>query len=81
MGISGISEIKMVGVEKAEDERKQTVAEREQSVALTLRSVLAGLDLRAGAAPDERQIARMVGTIRGRSQPLIVPSFFFRRLV
>lgn len=66
MGISGISEIKMEGV--AEDERKQTVAEREQSVALTLRAVLAGVDVRAGLAPDDRRITQVANDSR-RVQP------------
>src|SRR6516164_7332003 len=64
MGIGGISEIKMEGVSRAEEERKQTVAEREQSVALTLRSVTAGVDVRAGALVDDRVISQVANDSR-----------------
>jgi len=64
MGIGGISEIKMEGVSRAEEERKQTVAEREQSVALTLRSVTAGVDVGAGALVDDRVISQVANDSR-----------------
>jgi UDP-N-acetylmuramoyl-L-alanyl-D-glutamate--2,6-diaminopimelate ligase len=64
MGISGISEIKMEVGEQAEEERIQTVAQQEQSVALTLRSVLAGVDVRAGAPVDDRRITQVANDSR-----------------
>src|SRR5215472_13366874 len=64
MGIGGISEIKMEGVSRADEERKQTVAEREQSVALTLRSVTAGVEVRAGAPVDDRVISQVANDSR-----------------
>ena len=64
MSITAISEIKMERKGHAEDERKQTVAERKQSVALTLWSVLAGVDVRAGAALDERGIRQVANDSR-----------------
>ena len=64
MGISETSEIRMEVAEQAEDERKQTVAEREQSVARTLRAVLAGVDVRSGAGLDDRQISQVANDSR-----------------
>lgn len=64
MRTSVTAEIKMEETEQAEDERKQTVAEREQSVALTLRSVLEGVDVRPSAALDERRITQVANDSR-----------------
>jgi UDP-N-acetylmuramoyl-L-alanyl-D-glutamate--2,6-diaminopimelate ligase len=64
MGIGSASELKMDQVERGEDERKQTVAQQEQSAALTLRGILVGVDLRAGLRESDLRIASVVNDSR-----------------
>lgn len=64
MGISGTTELKMKGGEQAEDERKQTVAQQEQSAGVTLRSLLEGVEVRSGLPQGERHILQVANDSR-----------------
>jgi len=58
-GISGTPELRIVLRKYSEDERKQTVAQPEQSVGVTLQALLEGIDLRSampGGAPRIFQV-------------------------
>lgn len=66
MGTSGTAELKMEEIERAEDERKQTVAQQEQSAAPTLRSILRGVEVRSGVGgtAGERAILQVANDSR-----------------
>jgi UDP-N-acetylmuramoyl-L-alanyl-D-glutamate--2,6-diaminopimelate ligase len=64
MEIGGTAELKMEGIGIAEEERKQTVAQQEQSAALTLRSVLEGAGVRLDAAAGDLAISRVTNDSR-----------------
>jgi len=64
MEIGGTAELKMERTESVEEERRHTVAQQEQSPALTLRSVLEGVDVRSGAAARETRIKQITNDSR-----------------
>jgi len=68
MEIGSTAELKMEGTDLAEEERKQTVAQQEQSVVRTIRSVLDGVDAQLGATPGEGRISQIANDSR-RVQP------------
>jgi UDP-N-acetylmuramoyl-L-alanyl-D-glutamate--2,6-diaminopimelate ligase len=68
MGISSTPELKMEEIERAEGERKQTVAEREQSGALALQEILHGVDVRGGIPAGGRGVSLVVNDSR-KAQP------------
>jgi len=64
MEIGSTAELKMEGADLAEEERKQTVAQQEQSVARTIRQILDGVDARSGATAGEKRISQVVNDSR-----------------
>jgi UDP-N-acetylmuramoyl-L-alanyl-D-glutamate--2,6-diaminopimelate ligase len=64
MEISGTTELKMERTELAEEERQHTVAQQEQSAALTLGSLLEGVDVRSGASAGETHILQVTNDSR-----------------
>jgi UDP-N-acetylmuramoyl-L-alanyl-D-glutamate--2,6-diaminopimelate ligase len=63
MELGGTAELKMEGTELAEEERRQTVAQKEQS-ALTLRSALDGVDVRSGVTSSDTRISHVTNDSR-----------------
>jgi UDP-N-acetylmuramoyl-L-alanyl-D-glutamate--2,6-diaminopimelate ligase len=63
-GFSSTPELKIERAEQTGDERKQTVARQEQSVAPTLRSVLEGAGVRSTVPTSEIQILKVVNDSR-----------------
>ena len=63
-GISGASEVEKVSGQIEEAERKQTVAEQQQSGEVTLRALLEGVEVRSGLPAAELRIRRVANDSR-----------------
>jgi UDP-N-acetylmuramoyl-L-alanyl-D-glutamate--2,6-diaminopimelate ligase len=64
LGFRSTPDLKIEEAQQTEDERKQTVAHQEQSVAPTLRSVLEGVEVRSALPPSEMQVLKVVNDSR-----------------